>query len=163
MCFMVRSFGYAPFLLMSKVCCGFGHRQVFQNIDEELDKAIRYCINDGCRIFYTGDMGDFDRKFASTVRRYKHKYDDIKLILVCPYLTKKLQVYKEYYEEMYDDIIIPTELADIHYKQIITKRNQWIIDNSDYVISYTFRDYGGAYNAYKYATKQKKSIIKITL
>lgn len=142
-------------------CCGFGHRQIFDNIDEQIYDYVVEAVRIGCDTFFTGDMGDFDKKFSSAVRRAKKKYPHIKLICVKPYLTRELQESKEYYYAMYDDIIIPTELADVHYKSIITKRNQWMIDNSDIVIGYTIRDYGGAYTAVKYAEKQNKKILYI--
>ena len=55
-----------------------------------------------------------------------------------------------------------TELADIHYKTVIHKRNQWIVDNSSVIIGYIKRDCGGAYKALKYAEKQKKYIVFIS-
>ena len=64
---------------------------------------------------------------------------------------------------LYDDVIIPTELADIHYKSIITKRNQWMIKNSNIVICYTRRNFGGAYAAMKYAKKIGKSLLILQL
>lgn len=60
---------------------------------------------------------------------------------------------------MYDDVIIPTELMGIHYKGAIKARNRWIVDNSDIVIGYSIRDYGGAYTALKYAEKLGKKTI----
>lgn len=148
---------------MRKACSGFGHREVFQNIDNKLDEYICESVKMGCTVFYTGAMGDFDTKFSSAVRRAKRQYKniDIKLICVKPYLTKELNDNKEYYYYMYDDILIPEELAEIHYKSKITKRNEWIIDNSDIVISYITRDYGGAFTAVKYAEKNNKKIFKI--
>lgn len=148
---------------MSKTCCGFGHRDVFQNIEETLDLFIEKAINNGCTLFYTGAMGDFDSIFSSAVRKAKRKHTELNIKLVCvkPYLTKELNDNKEYYYAMYDDIIIPTELADIHFKPIINKRNKWIIDNSDIVIIYTVRDYGGAYNSLKYAKRKNKTIYTI--
>lgn len=58
----------------------------------------------------------------------------------------------------YDDVIIPQELIGIHYKKAITARNRWMIENSDIVIGYTIRDYGGAYSALKYSERLKKKI-----
>lgn len=147
---------------MAKICRGFGNREVFQNIDNELKECIEIAINMGCTTFYTGGMGDFDLKFASAVKRAKQTFNDIKLICVKPYLTKELNDNKDYYYSLYDDIFIPTELADIYYKAIITRRNKWIVDNSDIIIAYTIRGYGGAYNAIKYAERQNKLIIKIS-
>ena len=44
-----------------KACCGFGHRQVFENITERLDKAVLEAAEQGCEIFYTGRQKDVTR------------------------------------------------------------------------------------------------------
>lgn len=146
-----------------KICSGFGHREVLRNIDEEIELAVENAIQEGCTLFYTGAMGEFDTKFSSAVRKAKRKYTDLEIKLVCvkPYLTSELSKNREYYYTMYDDIVIPTEIADVHYKQVISKRNEWIIDKSEIVIIFNVREYGGSYNALKYATKKNKTIIKI--
>ena len=145
----------------NKACCGFGHRQVFENITEQLYKAVLYAMEQGCTIFYTGAMGDFDDLFSSAVRKAKRCNPNIKLICVKPYMTQDINENGEYLYSLYDDIIIPTELADVHYKAAITKRNQWIIQNSEMVIVYTVRNYGGAYKAMKYAQKNNKTIMDL--
>ena len=144
-----------------KACCGFGHRQVFENITEQLEKAVNSAAIQGCKIFYTGAMGDFDSLFSSVVRNAQKFYPDIKLICVKPYMTRDINENGDYLYSLYDDIIIPTELADTHYKSVITKRNRWIISHSHLVIIYLKRNYGGAYTALKYANSQKKIIIQI--
>ena len=77
-------------------------------------------------------------------------------------MTKDINENGEYLYTLYDDIIIPTELADIHYKTVITERNRWMISKSDIVIIYLNRNYGGTYNALKYARKQNKTVIRFT-
>lgn len=144
-----------------KACCWFGHREVFENISGQIEEAILMAIKDGCEIFYTGAMGDFDSLFSSAVRKAKKTYPYIKLICVKPYFTNDINTSKDYYSTMYDDIIIPDELVGIHYKAAIKARNRWMIDNSDIVIVYTVRDYGGAHEARRYAEKKSKSIISI--
>lgn len=144
-----------------KACCGFGHRNVFENISDKIDKAVEYAINEGCELFYTGGMGEFDSLFSSAVRKAKKSCPSIKLICVKPYMTKEINESKDYYAAIYDDVIIPQELMGIHYKKAITARNRWMIENSDIVISYTIRDHGGAYTALKYAEQNKKIIIYI--
>ena len=37
-----------------KACCGFGHRNVFENISDRLDNAVESAIQQGCDVFYTG-------------------------------------------------------------------------------------------------------------
>ena len=139
-------------------CCGFGHRDVFQNIDKELCEAVQSAVSIGCNVFYTGAMGDFDRCFSSAVRKQKK---NAKLVCVKPYMSNELNTNKQYYNNMYDDIIIPDELAFEHYKSAITKRNRWMIDNSDIVIVYVIKNYGGAYDAMRYAERQNKTIIRV--
>ena len=144
-----------------KACCGFGHRYVFENLISKLDNAVEEAITQGCELFYTGAMGDFDSLFSSAVRSAKKVYPHIKLIGVKPYLTNDINTDKDYYTALYDDIIIPDELAGIHPKAAIKARNRWIIDNSDIVLIYTVRNFGGAYEAKRFAERNGKRLIKI--
>ena len=146
---------------VKKACCGFGHRNIFENINEKLDNVIDTAIQKGCDVFYTGAMGEFDRLFSSAVRRVKKDHPNIKLICVKPYCTNDINTDRDYYAAMYDAVIIPDELAGIHYKAAIKARNRWMIGNSDVVIAYTIRDHGGAYEALQYAHKKNKNIIQI--
>ena len=144
-----------------KCCCGFGHRDVFENITEKIYSAVREAAEQGCEIFYTGAMGQFDELFSSSVRSLKKDYPNVKLICVKPYMTTEINKQGDYLYSIYDDIFIPTELANVHFKAAITKRNRWIIQNSDVVIIYTKRNYGGTYNAKRYAERLEKIIISI--
>ena len=73
-----------------KACCGFGHRNVFENISSKLDNAVEEAIAQGCEIFYTGAMGDFDRLYSCAVRKAKVSYPHIKLVCVKPYFTNDI-------------------------------------------------------------------------
>ena len=146
---------------MKKACCGFGHRNVFEKINGELDNAIETAIQQDCELFYTGSMGEFDSLFSSAVRRAKKANPHIKLICVKPYMTNDVNTDRDYYAAMYDDVIIPDELAGIHYKAAIKARNRWIVDHSNIVIGYTTRNHGGAYEALKFAYKKDKTVIQI--
>lgn len=115
----------------------------------------------GCTTFYVGNQGEFDRMFSGAVRRTKSENKSIKLILVRPYMTNELNKNKELYYYDYDDIIIPTELDGLHPKQILTKRNQWMIDQCDVVVGYVYRNFGGAYNSIKYAEKKGKTVLRV--
>ena len=144
-----------------KACCGFGHRNVFENIEDKLYTAVMNAVGQGCEIFYTGAMGEFDSLFSSAVRKAKKAYPNIKLICVKPYFTNDINTDKDYYVALYDDIIIPDELAGIHPKAAIKARNQWMIENSDIVLIYTVRNYGGAYEAKRYAERNGKRLVRI--
>ena len=106
-------------------------------------------------------MGEFDSLFSSAVRKAKKSYPNIKLICVKPYFTNDINTNGEYYASLYDDIIIPDEIADVHPKAAIKARNRWIIDNSDIVLIYTVRNYGGAYEAKRFAERNSKRLVII--
>ena len=145
-----------------KKCCAFGHRELYRNIDEDLKGIIIKLIeNEGVTMFMTGGIGQTDGKFSSIVRGLKLTYKQIKLVLVNPYFSGELNTNKEYYEIMYDAVIIPDELAGCHYKSAITKRNRRMIDECDYVIDCTYRDFGGAVNAINYAKRTNKNVLEI--
>ncbi len=114
-------------------------------------------------LFLTGGMGEFDGLCAGIVRsaQRRHPHLDIRLALVLPYMTNRLNKDKLYYETSYDEIIIPEELAGVHYKAAIKKRNRWLVDRADYILAYIHRDFGGAFETVKYAQKQGKTIINL--
>jgi len=147
------------------VCTFAGHREVYQaNISEMLDEAIFKIINtdDNFR-FLVGGMGEFDGMCSSVVRRAKREYPnkEIRLELVLPYLTHELNENKLYYETSFDDVVIPIELAGVHYKSAITKRNRWMVEQSDWVIAFVYRDFGGAYTTLRYAENKGLQIINL--
>lgn len=145
-----------------KICSFFGHKDVFCDLKKEIIAAVEVAINEyGINTFYVGDRGEFDRQAAGVVRSMKSKYPNIKLILVLPYFTNKLNEYKEIYESEYDEIWIPEQLMDIHPKGAITLRNRIMVNNSELIICYIKRDYGGAQATIKYTKKQNKKIINI--
>lgn len=148
--------------LENKICSGFGHRDIWTEIPSLVDILERVIIDENVAVFLTGGMGDFDSKFSSAVRSLQRKYPHIKLVLVKPYFSNELNTNKEYYEQMYDEIIIPDNVVGVHPKSAITKRNRWICEQSDIIVSYIKREYGGAYSAVKYAAKQGKKIIYIS-
>lgn len=148
-------------VIIIKVCSAFGHRELYENKGDALFVSVFEAYKQGCRYYYTGYMGDFDRQFAYAVKRLKSEYADVKLIIVKPYFSNTINTMKKEYESLFDDILIPNEIKGTFYKTAITMRNRWIIDHSDIIIFFLKRDYGGAYNALKYAKKAGKQIVEI--
>ncbi len=148
------------------ISCTFaGHREVYgRNVKSSIELAIESILKkDSSFIFYSGDMGEFDKMCSSVVRTAKRQHPelDIKLVVVLPYMMTKVNTDKELYARLFDEIVIPIELAEAHYKSAITKRNRWIVDKSDCLIAYVYRNYGGAYTTMKYAYRTKKEVINL--
>lgn len=149
-----------------KTCTFAGHREVFASgVEADIGSAIETILaNDSDFAFYTGGMGEFDSKCSAAVRKAKrtHPEKDIKLFLIEPYMKTEINESKDYYEAFFDDVLVPIELAEVHYKKAITQRNKWMIDRSDYLIAFVHRDFGGAYETMKYA-RRKGSIVIINI
>lgn len=116
-------------------------------------------------VFYSGGMGDFDKKCESAVRGMKRKYPErsIRLVRVLPYLTHEINRDKEYFESYYDDIVVPMELMGVHYKAAIKKRNRWMVDQADKILAYIYRDFGGAFDTIKYAYRMGKPVLNFAV
>lgn len=146
-------------------CTFAGHREVYSSkAKTELENTLRsmVCKTDEI-VFYVGLRGEFDSMAVSGVNALKRSYPEKKILLylVEPYFTQRLNTNKDYYQNRFDGIIVPEELSGIYPKAAIKKRNRLLIDWSDTLIAYVTRDYGGAYDALKYAQKQRKRIIQI--
>lgn len=144
------------------ICCGFGHRVMLMDIEKPLQAVLERLVAErGVRVFYTGGMGEFDELFARTVRSMKRGFPSLRLVLVMPYLTERLNMAKKFYEAQYDEILIPAELEGVHPKAAIGLRNRWMVDRSDIVIAALHRDFGGTAEAVRYAEKRGKEVVRI--
>ena len=140
-----------------------GHRRVddFYFVENQLDNIIGDLIRTKEYVeFYVGKNGDFDTMVASSVKRCQKRFgkDNNSLILVLPYTVADM----EFLEDFYDEIWIPDELHGVHFKNAITKRNEWFVNNSDLLIAYVLRAEGGAATCLKMASETGMSIQNIT-
>lgn len=148
------------------ICCTFaGHRTILHaGIEREVRRHLEMLMEkDEEFCFYTGGMGEFDRLCEKAVRNLKKQRQDkhIRLVLVEPYMKSGLNTRGEQLLSLYDEIIIPEESRTAHYKRAITLRNRWMVDHSQCLISYVFRDHGGAYEMLSYARRQSRRILMV--
>lgn len=136
-----------------------GHREIFRldRLTDLFEWFIRYILKTKEYVeFYIGRNGDFDRWVSYIVKRIKKEtgYGNCSLILVLPYGGKA----EKNYEGLYDEVKKPLD-ENTHYKIAITKRNEWLVDNSDLLICYVENEMGGAYTTKLYAEKKGVKII----
>lgn len=136
-----------------------GHREIYQfrQVEEELEKTIYDLLSKKEYVeFYVGRNGDFDIMVASAVKRVQKSFGNhnSSLILVLPYKMKDL----EFYEEFYDEVILPLA-PTTHFKSAITKRNEWLVENSELLIAYVLTESGGAYQCVKKAQQHSREIL----
>ncbi|MBQ4535240.1 MAG: hypothetical protein IJA22_00280, partial [Clostridia bacterium] len=109
--------------------CFAGHRYEWHCVGAsgKLYKEIINLIDKGCKIFYIGLKGAFDNLVAQTLLEIKKKYPEIKIIQVLSSYNPNKKT------ESFDASIYPP-LENIFYKQRITKRNEWMVLHSKYII-----------------------------
>lgn len=135
-----------------------GHRSLAgvntARLKELLCVEIQNSISNGAIEFLLGGFGEFDIMCAETVRAFKKKYPQIKSVLVVPYIDKV------YNEDLYDCSEYPP-IENVPKRYAIPKRNEYMINMSDYVIAFVKEKFGGAYAMLKYAQRRKKKIINL--
>ena len=135
-----------------------GHRSLAgvntAHLKELLCVEIQNLISCGAIEFLLGGYGEFDIMCAETVREFKDKYPYIKSVLVIPYIEKG------YNEELYDCSEYPP-IENISKRYAISKRNEYMVNMTDAVISSVNHNYGGAYTMLKYAQRREKRIINL--
>ena len=146
-------------------CTFAGHRKIYApDFRAKLRDALeRLLVVDDSFVFYNGGRGDFDRLAASEIANAKREYPRlvIRHCLVIPYLCSD-SVLRKAISYDFDEIIFPSALDNVHYKAAIRKRNEWMVDHSDYLIAGVVKNSGGAYATLSYARANGKSIILLS-
>lgn len=139
------------------VCTFFGHRDAPQSIESKIEEAIIYLIKN-CKVdtFYVGNQGAFDYMVRKTLKSLKNVYPYIKFAVVLAYIPQKKNELEDY-----SDTIYPEYLANTPSKFAIKKRNKWMVECSDYVITYVRHSYGGAAEYKLLAEKCGKYVINL--
>ena len=132
-----------------------GHSKIYQTGDfsKWLDIILPSLIEGGASTFYLGGYGDFDSLAAAAVRRQKAVYPHITAILVLAYLNRETDASR------YDDTTYPP-LENVPPRYAIVRRNEWMVRESDVVISSVTHGLGGAAKTLDYARRKQKIIFQ---
>ena len=135
----------------TKTYCFFGHRVVTHNIREKLTSIIEKLITeDNVTEFYVGHQGQFDSMVYSVLKELKSKYPQIRYTVVLAYMPD------EHIKDVYgEDTLFPDGLENVPKKFAISKRNDWMIQHSDFAVCYVYKVTGGAA---KFREKSRKKL-----
>lgn len=160
-----------------KVCCFTGHRpqklsfgfneedgrcvQLKQAIMEQTEKLITQC---GVTHFIVGMALGVDIYSAEIVLLLKEKYPQITLECAIPCETQ-CEKWSEPMRDRYFYIVMSCDeetMLQRHYtKDCMQKRNQYMVDKSDYVIAVWNGKPSGTGNTVHYAESKGKTVIRI--
>ena len=135
----------------------FGHKDTPKEIEPTLRATLIDLIeNHGATEFYVGNNGSFD----SMVRRQLEELSQVYPItysVVLAYLPTKKSEYDDYINTIY-----PEGIETVPKRFAISYRNKWIVEQSDIVITYVARTYGGAWQFKALAERQGKMVIELS-
>lgn len=135
------------------ICTFFGHRDTPNETEPILKSILKDLIeNKGVDTFYVGNDGNFDNMVVSLLSELSLTYP-IKYYIVLAYLPKKETKNAEY-------TILPDGIENVPLRFAITYRNKWMIEKSDFVVTYVTHSWGGAAQFKELAEKKGKTIIE---
>ncbi len=138
-------------------CTFFGHRECYGLDVGALQTAIENLILEGVDTFYVGHQGGFDSIVFTCLQSIKRRYPQITFSVVLAYMPTQRAEY-----DLYADCsIYPEGLELCHPKFAIERRNNWMIEQSDYCICYITHTWGGAYKFAHMAKAQGLSIVNL--
>lgn len=139
-------------------CTFFGHRDAPNKIEPMLRSVLIDLIkNNNVRNFFVGNQGNFDHMVKRTLIDLKEVYP-IEYAVVLAYLPNKKN---NAFKDSSDCTIIPDKIEMVPQKFAICYRNKWMIEQSDYVVTYVKYSIGGASQFKELAEKKKKTVINL--
>lgn len=132
-----------------------GHSTIYKPDDflQWLEVLLSSLIEGGAKTFYLGGYGAFDALAAKVVRQHKAVYPHIEMLLVLAYLDRETDA------SGYDGTTYPP-LEKVPRRYAILRRNEWMVNHSDVVISGVTHNWGGAAKTLEYAQRKKKVILQ---
>ena len=144
--------------MTQKICKFAGHGEIYgeNTLKEKLKKEIINLIERyGVNTFYNGGKGQFDWLCADCVKELRKDYPFIKSYMIFSYLPGKKNEFDSNPYKNFDGTIYPYGLEFVPKRFAIVKRNEWVIDNSSFLITYINHKWGGAYRTLEYAKRKK--------
>ena len=137
-------------------CTFFGHRDTPATVRPILRQVIIKLIEQrGVTRFYVGNQGNFDamarRLLAELAQIYPIRYD-----VVLAYLPKENDPSIDG-----SHTILPDGFEAVPPRFAIDRRNRWMIDHSDIVVTYVRSPIGGAAKFKKLAERKGKTVVEV--
>lgn len=133
-----------------KTCTFFGHRDTKKEVEPILRNTLEnLIINKNVDLFYIGNHGNFDIMVKNILEKMKIYFPNINFYVVCAYPTLKRK-------EVSPHHVYPLQIRGM------PERNSWMIENSDYVVTYVTKFCGGAARFKRQSIRQKKAVIELS-
>lgn len=143
---------------MGKTCVFLGNADILDvkgTADKIRQSAVDLITQKQVDTFFVGTKGEFEILAHKIIEQVKCDYPEIKIMLVIAYV-KDL----ERCPYSFDDFYYPWKVEKSHKWWCIAKRNDWLIEQADFVIACNYYQ-GRAYGYCQKARRKGKEIIEI--
>lgn len=154
--------GYRPQKFPFPLEQGNAEYTAFEN---QLCDTIFKLIKNGCKSFYCGMAMGFDLIAAEIVLEARRAVrEEVSLISVIPFL-EQAKYFDRTWRMRYERVLTEADerilISDRYFKGCYLKRNHFMIDNSDCVLTWFDGVAGGTKSTLNYAERKNRSIINL--
>ncbi|MBQ0083360.1 MAG: DUF1273 family protein, partial [Clostridiales bacterium] len=155
--------GYRPHKFPFSLTEESAERTRFEN---KLYDAVSSLPNENCFKFYCGMASGFDIVAGETVAALKKMINTarVELIAVIPF-KKQAESFEKEWQERYCSLLKKADkivyVCEEYQKDCYQKRNHYMVDNSDIVITWFDGKQGGTAATLRYASKLGKKIVNL--
>ena len=136
-------------------CTFFGHRDCPDSIRPKLRSVLINLIeNQQADTFYVGRQGSFDALVYATLRELAAEYPHIRYAAVLERLSGKNT-------DDFTETLFPGAMENVPLRFAIDRRNNWMLQQADFVVVYVTHTWGGAAKFAKKAEQQGKIVINL--
>ena len=136
-------------------CTFFGHRDCPDSIRPKLRSVLIDLIeNQQADTFYVGRQGSFDALVYATLRELAAEYPHIRYAAVLERLSGKNT-------DDFTETLFPGAMENVPPRFAIDRRNNWMLQQADFVVVYVTHTWGGAAKFAGKAEKQGKTVINL--
>ena len=159
-----------------KSCCFTGYRPdkfpfrldrrtaAFTAFENRLIETVFSLPDEECFTFYSGMAMGFDIIAAEAVLLLKKRLPSVRLVCALPFANQG-SGFPEPWKERHEKILYSADrvikVSEDYFSGCYTKRNVFMVDNSDYVVTWFDGKHGGTENTLKYAVKKRRHIINL--
>lgn len=138
------------------VCTFFGHRDAPESVETVLrTKLVELIEWKNADTFLVGNQGAFDRMVIRQLKALRVQYPHIHCAVVLAYMPEG----NEKTEEL--ETVFPDRMEYVPRRFAVDRRNRWMLEKADCVLTYVVHSVGGAAKYKRVAEQKGKMVVEL--
>ena len=138
-------------------CTFFGHGDCPDDLRPLLKNVILNLIaTHGVNMFYVDHQGGFDGLVRGVLRELGQEYSEVRYAVVLAYLPSERSA-----PFGLSDTMLPEGIELVHPRFAISWRNNWMLQQADFVVAHVSHPWGGAPQYVQKAIRSSKTVINL--